>query len=78
MAHKDIPEIAAIMQIAYYVSFMVPGYKKLNEAQRRKKVADDYFTTLKMTDVIFEEAKHKKLPKEQERIIKKYLKDFMS
>ncbi len=78
MAHRDIPEIAAILQIAYYVSYMVPEYKKLSKEERRKKVADDYFTSLKMADVIFEEAKHKKLPKEQEKVAKKYIKDFAS
>jgi hypothetical protein len=29
--------------------------------------------TLKIADVIFEEARHKKLPPEQERIVKKYI-----
>ena len=73
MAHKDIPQIAAILQIAFYASHMVPGYKKLTQDERRKKVADDYFTVLKMADVIFEEARHKKLPPEQARIVKKYM-----
>jgi len=73
MAHKDIPQIAATLQVAYYLSYLVPDYKNLTIEERRRKVEEDYFMTLKIADVIFEEAKHKKLPPEQERIAKKYI-----
>lgn len=73
MPHKDIPGIAATLQVAFYASFMVPEYKNLTVEQRREKVAEDYFSALKIADVIYEKAKHEKLPPEQERIISKYM-----
>ena len=73
MAHKDIPQIAASLQVAYYLSYLVPEYKNLKSEERRRKVQEDYFMTLKIADVIFEEAKRKKLPREQEKIAKKYI-----
>lgn len=73
MAHQEIPQIAATLQVAFYLSYLVPEYKNLSVEERRQKVKDDYFMTLKIADVIFEEAKRKKLPPEQERIVKKYL-----
>ena len=73
MAHKDIPQIAASLQVAYYLSYLVPEYKKLKSEERRRKVQEDYFMTLKIADVIFEEDKRKKLPREQEKIAKKYI-----
>jgi hypothetical protein len=73
MAHKDIPQIAASLQVAYYLSYLVPEYKNLKSEERRRKVQEDYFMTLKIADVIFEEAKRKKLPRKQEKIAKKYI-----
>ena len=73
MALKEIPQIAATLQIALYLSHTVPEYKNLSMDARRKKVEEDYFVSLKIADVIFEEAKHKKLPPKQERIAKKYI-----
>jgi hypothetical protein len=74
MPHKDIPNIAATLQIAYYASFQVPEYKDLSDDDRRQKVVDDYISSLKLADVIFEKAKHEKLPPDQERIMEKYIK----
>ncbi len=74
MPHKDIPNIAAILQVAYYASFQVPEYNDLSVDERRQKVVDDYISSLKMADVIFEKAKHEKLPPDQERIMEKYIK----
>jgi hypothetical protein len=73
MALKEIPQIAATLQVALYLSHTVPEYKNLSLDERRKKVEADYFISLKIADVIFEEAKHKKLPPRQERIAKKYI-----
>lgn len=73
MALKEIPQIAATLQVALYLSHMVPEYKNLNMKARRKKVEEDYFVSLKIADVLFEEAKHKKLPPKQERVAKKYI-----
>ena len=73
MPHKDIPRIAATLQVAFYASYLVPEYKDLSLEERRKKIEDDYFSALKVADVIFEKAKHEKLPPEQERIISKYM-----
>jgi hypothetical protein len=73
MALKEIPQIAATLQVALYLSHTVPEYKNLSLDERRKKVEEDYFTSLKIADVIFEEAKHKKLPPQKERIAKKYI-----
>jgi hypothetical protein len=73
MPHKDIPKIAATLQVAFYASYMVPEYKDLTLEERRKRIADDYFSALKIADVIFEKAKHEKLPPDQERIITKYM-----
>ena len=73
MPHKDIPKIAATLQVAFYASYQVPEYKDLSLEERRNKVAEDYFTALKIADVIFEKAKHEKLPPEHERIMAKYI-----
>lgn len=73
MPHKDIPNIAAILQVAFYASYLVPEYKDLSLEARREKIADDYISALKIADVIFEKAKHEKLPPEQERILAKYM-----
>ena len=73
MPHKDIPRIAATLQVAFYASYLVPEYKDLSIEERRKKIEDDYFSALKVADVIFEKAKHEKLPPDQERIITKYM-----
>jgi hypothetical protein len=73
MALKEIPQIAATLQVALYLSHTVPEYKNLSLNERRKKVEEDYFISLKIADVLFEEAKHKKLPPRQERIAKKYI-----
>ena len=73
MTKKDIPQIAASLQVAYYLSHLVPEYKNLKVEERRRKVEEDFFVTLKTADVIFEEAKRKKLPRELERVAKKYL-----
>jgi hypothetical protein len=74
MPHKDIPNIAATLQIAYYATYQVPEYKDLSVDERRQKVVDDYISSLKLADVIFEKAKHEKLPPDQERIMEKYIK----
>jgi hypothetical protein len=71
--NKYIPRIAAIMQVAFYASYLVPEYKDLTKDERTKKVEEDYFSALKIADVIFEQARHEKLPPEQKRIISKYL-----
>ena len=73
MPHRQIPQIAATLQVAFYASHLVPEYKDLSIEERRNKVAEDYFSALKIADVIFEKAKHEKLPPEQERIINKYI-----
>ncbi len=73
MPHKDIPNIAATLQIAFYASYQVPDYKDLSVDERRQKVVDDYISSLKMADVIFEKAKHEKLPPDQKRIMEKYI-----
>ena len=74
MPHKEIPNIAATLQVAYYASFQVPEYKDLTAEERRQKVIDDYISSLKMADVIFEKAIHEKLPPDQKRIVEKYIK----
>ncbi len=74
MPHKDIPNIAATLQIAYYATYQVPEYKDLSVDERRQKIVDDYISSLKLADVIFEKAKHEKLPPDQERIMEKYIK----
>ena len=74
MPHKDIPNIAATLQIAYYASFQVPEYNDLTVDERRQQVVDDYISSLKLADVIFEKAVHEKLPPDQKRIIEKYIK----
>jgi hypothetical protein len=73
MPHKEIPRIAATLQVAFYASYLVPEYKDLSLEERRKKVSDDYLSSLKIADIIFERAKHEKLPPEQERIMNKYI-----
>ena len=73
MPHRQIPQIAATLQVAFYASYNVPEYKDLSVEERREKVAEDYFASLKIADVIFEKAKHEKLPPDQERIISKYI-----
>ncbi len=73
MPHKAIPQIAATLQVAFYVSHLVPEYKDLSMDERREKIAEDYLTSLKTADLIFEKAKHEKLPPEQERIMSKYM-----
>lgn len=73
MPHRDIPNIAAVLQVAFYASHLVPEYRDLTQEERRQKVAEDYFSALKIADVIFEKAKHEKLPPDQERIISKYI-----
>lgn len=70
---KRIPDIAAALQVAFYASYLVPDYKDLSREERTRKVEDDYFMALKIADVIFEQARHEKLPPEQERIIGKYI-----
>ena len=74
MPHKQIPNIAATLQVAFYASYLVPEYKKLSIDERREKVADDFIAALKIADVIFEKARHEKLPPEQKRILSKYMK----
>ena len=74
MPHKQIPNIAATLQVAFYASYLVPEYKKLSIDERREKVADDFIAALKIADVIFEKARHEKLPPEQKRILAKYMK----
>jgi len=61
------------LQVAFYASYLVPDYKDLTLEERRKKVADDYLSALKIADIIFERAKHEKLPPDQERIMNKYI-----
>lgn len=73
MPHKAIPNIAATLQVAFYASYLVPDYKDLSIEERRTKIAEDYISSLKVADVIFEKAKHEKLPPEQKRIINKYI-----
>jgi len=73
MPHKDIPNIAAILQVAFYASYQVPEYNDLSIDERRQKVSDDFISSLKLADVIFEKAKHEKLPPDQKRIIEKYI-----
>ena len=73
MPHREIPRIAATLQVAFYASYMVPEYKDLTLEQRRDKIIDDYISSLKMADVIFEKARHEKLPPDQERILSKYI-----
>jgi hypothetical protein len=70
---KTIPIIAAALQSAFYASYLVPEYKKLTLEERTKKVEEDYFMVLKIADVIFEQARHEKLPPDQKRIMKKYI-----
>jgi len=62
MPHKDIPRIAATLQVAFYASYLVPDYNNLSLEQRREKVAEDYFSALKMADVLFEKAMHENPP----------------
>ena len=68
-----VPSIAASLQVAFYASYLVPEYKDLSREERTRKVEEDYFMTLKIADVIFEQARHEKLPPDQKRIIKKYM-----
>jgi len=70
---KMIPNIAAALQVAFYASYLVPEYKNLTLEERTKKVEEDYFMVLKIADVIFEQARHEKLPPDQKRIMKKYI-----
>ena len=70
---KSIPSIAAALQVAFYASYLVPEYKDLTREQRTSKVEEDYFMALKIADVIFEKARHEKLPPDQERLISKYI-----
>ncbi len=70
---QNIPGIAAALQVAFYASHLVPEYRELSRQERTKKVEEDYFMALKIADVIFEQARHEKLPPDQERIISKYL-----
>jgi len=73
MPHKNIPNIAAILQNAFYASYQVPEYKDLSIEDRRQKVSEDFIASLKMADIIFEKAMHEKLPPDQKRIIEKYI-----
>jgi hypothetical protein len=70
---KSIPSIAAALQVAFYASYLVPEYKELTREQRTSKVEEDYFMALKIADIIFERARHEKLPPDQERLISKYI-----
>ena len=70
---KSIPSIAAALQVAFYASYLVPEYKDLTREQRTIKVEEDYFMALKIADIIFEKARHEKLPPDQERLINKYI-----
>lgn len=70
---KSIPSIAAALQVAFYASYLVPEYKELTREERTRKVEEDYFMTLKIADVIFQQARHEKLPPDQKRIISKYI-----
>jgi hypothetical protein len=74
MPHKEIPRIAATLQVAFYASYLVPDYKSYSIEQRREQVVEDYIASLKLADVIFEKAVHEKLPPEQARILSKYIK----
>ena len=74
MPHRAIPQLAATLQVAFYQSYSVPEYRDLSIEERRERVAEDYISALKMTDVIFEKARHEKPPPEQERVITKYIK----
>jgi len=71
--NKYIPRIAALMQIAFYASHLVPEYKNLTTEERTRKVEEDYFMALKIADAVFEKARHEKLPAEYRRIIAKYV-----
>jgi hypothetical protein len=71
--NRNIPNIAASLQAAFYASYLVPEYKDLTREERTKKVEDDYFMALKIADVIFQQARHEKLPPDQKRIISKYV-----
>ena len=70
---SSIPGIAAVLQVAFYASYLVPDYKDLTREQRTTKVEEDYFMALKIADIIFEKARHEKLPPDQEKIISKYI-----
>ena len=70
---KSIPSIAAALQVAFYASYLVPEYKDLTREQRTSRVEEDYFMALKIADIIFEKARHEKLPPDQERLISKYI-----
>jgi len=70
---KNIPGTAAALQVAFYASYLVPDYKDLSREERTRKVEEDYFMALKIADVIFEKARHEKLPPDQKRIISKYI-----
>ena len=70
---KNIPGIAAALQVAFYASHLVPDYRDLSREERTRKVEEDYFMALKIADVIFEQARHEKLPPDQKRIISKYI-----
>jgi hypothetical protein len=70
---RSIPRIAAALQVAFYASYLVPEYKDLTREQRTGKVEEDYFMALKIADIIFEKARHEKLPPDQEKIISKYI-----
>jgi len=70
---KYIPRIAALMQVAFYASHLVPEYKNLSFEERTRKVEEDFFMALKIADTIFEKARHEKLSPEYRRIISKYI-----
>jgi hypothetical protein len=70
---KSIPSIAAALQVAFYASYLVPEYKDLTREQRTGRVEEDYFMALKIADVIFEKARHEKLPPEHKKIVSKYI-----
>lgn len=70
---KYIPRIAALMQVAFYVSHLVPEYKNLSIEERTRKVEDDFFMALKIADALFEKARHEKLPADIRRIVSKYV-----
>jgi hypothetical protein len=70
---KNIPGIAAALQAAFYASYLVPDYRDFSREERTRKVEEDYFMALKIADVIFEKARHEKLPADQKRIISKYI-----
>jgi len=71
--NKYIPRIAALMQIAFYASHLVPEYKNLSVEERTRKIEDDYFMALKIADAVFEKARHEKLPPEYRHIIGRYV-----